>query len=166
MTTGPSAGRRQLRVSAATIVYPDLVKDVFHVDPSCTGKAATASCAAGDAHGSRLVPCKICAGEVQAWLNTALGRIPSGEKKRRGLPHLNSWHTEELADRDPDDSADPLGPGQTTLGPSGDLKDARYANVDERGWGIRAFAQDPEEFLGGATDDDNDWRGASGTYLD
>lgn len=75
------------------------------------------------------------------------------------------WHTERVEVRDPEDSVDPLDP-VPTASRSGDPADPRYANPDERGWGIRAFAQDPDEFLGGPTDDDNDWRGASESYLD
>lgn len=87
MRKGGGVRRKQLILSTATKVYTDPSRDVFHADPSCIGKAATAWCAAGDAHRSRLSPCQVCAGELQAWLNIEVGRIPSGEKKRRGLPH-------------------------------------------------------------------------------
>jgi len=166
MKGGTGKRRKQLVVSRATKVYTDPVKHVFHADPSCIGKAATSWCTAGDAHGSRLVPCQVCAGELQTWLNTVVGRIPSGEKKRRGLPHLNAWHAERLEVRDPEASEVSVDLGLTAPGRSGDLADPRYANRDERGWGISAFAQDPDEFMGGPTDDDNDWRGASESYLD
>ena len=54
---------------------------------------------------------------------------------------------------------DPFDP-ELTASRSGDPADPRYANRDERGWGIRAFAQDPDEFLGGPTDDDAAFRHA------
>jgi hypothetical protein len=165
MRKGGGVTRKQIIVSTATKVYTDPSRDVFHPDLSCIGGAATAWCTAGDAHRSRLSPCQVCAGELQAWLNIEVGRIPSGEKKRRGFPHLNVWHTERVEVRGPEDSVDPLDP-ELTASRSGDPADPRYANRDERGWGIRAFAQDPDEFMGGPTDDDNDWRGASESYLD
>lgn len=107
-------------------------------------------CSATAAHRSRLAPCTKCASELAQGLRSALGSIPSGSRKGLGLPRLltiaGMWEREPS----PTDETD----ADVPYGPPDSLEDPRFATRSRLDWGTHFYGQDPNEFLGGPTDDD------------
>lgn len=142
-------------------VYVELGNESFHVSGRCpSGARPSHWCSAAAAHRSRLSPCKNCAGDLSRELRAALGSIPSGARKGLGLPTLQT--VSGRAEREPSalDHEDP----DIAYGPPESLDDPRFASRSRADWGTAFYGQDPDEFLGGPTDDDNDWRGGSSMY--
>lgn len=147
-------------------VYISTGSEVYHLDHRCdameTGSERGISwCTAGSAHFSRLRACGTCAGSLEREMNVSLGSVPSGEKHGRGMPKLISFAPVGSADDvlDADDWV------ELPYGSPKNLDDARFENKSKLDFGAAAYRQDPEEFLGSDTDDDNDWRG-QGRRLD
>jgi hypothetical protein len=104
---------------------------------------------------SSLEPCSACAEDLFALLRGRIGAIPSGDRRRRGLPALRPLLPESSADEVLPEHPDvPYGAPQ-------DNDDVRFEVRSPADWGTRSFGQNPEEFLGEGTDDDNDWRGGN-----
>lgn len=61
------------------------------------------------------------------------------------------------------DNADQLASGASYGSPEG-TDDPRFSTASSTGWGTSFYGQNPDEYLGGPTDDDNDWRGGSSFY--
>lgn len=138
-------------------VYIIQGKELFHATLACPEVQGSrddgiAWCLGRDAHFSRLRACGVCGVELLASLKAQWGALASGEKAARGLPDMQSWAPAAARDAD---VADPDVP----YGPAVDLDDPRFSNASALGWGTSTFGQDPNEYLGNATDDDNDWRG-------
>jgi len=53
---------------------------------------------------------------------------------------------------------------KTVYGSPDDLDDPRFSTRSSLDWGTASYGQDPDEFLGGPTDDDSDWRGGNRMY--
>lgn len=59
---------------------------------------------------------------------------------------------------------DDNGESPVFYGAPDDLEDPRFSTRSSLDWGTASYGQDPDEFLGGPTDDDNDWRGGNQMY--
>jgi hypothetical protein len=141
-------------------VFVDLKGERFHVKPDCRyAQPVLHWCAAAAAHRSRLEACGYCASDLARELKSALGSIPSGARKGLGLPRLHAVSGRPETEESGEDADAALYYGA----PDG-LDDPRFATRSLVDWGTASFGQDPDEFLGGPTDDDNDWRGGNRLY--
>lgn len=132
----------------------------FHASFNCVRvQAASASgvrwCEALAAYASCLEPCKACAEELFSHLRAIAGAVPSGERRRRGLPALKPL----LPETSPDELR--LDDPHLPYGAPRDNDDLRFSVRSQVGWGTNSYGQNPEEFLAEGTDDDNDWRGGA-----
>lgn len=146
-------------------VLVDLRRETFHA--SKTSQSASGAehwCAGAAAYRSRLQPCSACASGHMRAFSVALGRLRSGTRKSLGLPHL--WLVEGRFDHRDVDPADTVADADVPYGAPDDQGDPRFAAQSSVGWGTASYGQDPDEYLGDATDDDNDWRGGGARYLD
>ncbi len=135
--------------------------EVFHATLSCArAKGSRTWCDSSAAHRSRLKPCDRCARELARELAASLGSIPSGARRSLGLPKLNPIEGRAESDGSSDDERD----ADLYYGTPESLEDPRFANRSLLDWGTASYGQDPDEFLGGPTDDDNDWRGGGSLY--
>lgn len=142
-------------------VFVDSKAEIYHASLSCP-RAASARhwCAAASAHKSRLAACRTCGVELGKELSTTLGSIPSGARRGLGLPRLTpiQGRAENVGpDSEKQDAT-------TFYGSPDDPEDPRFSTRSNLDWGTRSYGQDPDEFLGGPTDDDNDWRGGNRMY--
>lgn len=138
-------------------VYIIQGRETFHAALTCpevqrSQEDGISWCLALDAHFSRLRPCSVCGAELSASLKAHWGSSASGEKASRGLPDMRTLAPAAAGDADPAELAVPYGPAV-------DLDDPRFSNSSALGWGTSNFGQDPDEYLGNPTEDDNDWRG-------
>lgn len=134
--------------------------ETYHSDPNCSdGRETVGWCSASEAHRSRLKACTKCSATLARSLKQELGSIPSGAKRSLGLPKLQGTKPEMwgTADADNEDVGFHYGSPE-------DVKDPRFAARSAADWGTGSYDQDPAEFLGGPTDDDNDWRGGGSQY--
>ena len=146
-------------------VLVDLRREMFHASERCPVASSAAHwCAGAAAYRSHLQPCTGCASEHVRAFAQELGRLPSGTRKSLGLPSLRLIEGRyDERDADPWDATANV---DTPYGAPDDLGDPRFAAQSVVGWGTASYGQDPEEYLGGATDDDNDWRGGGSRYID
>jgi len=142
-------------------VFVDAKAEVFHASLGCRQAArARHWCAAASAHRSRLAPCRGCGVELGRELAKTLGNIPSGARRGLGLPRL--MPIEGRAENEGGSSGERE--SQVPYGAPDDLEDPRFSTRSSLDWGTASYGQDPNEFLGGPTDDDNDWRGGNRMY--
>ncbi len=147
-------------MNANQTVFVDSRTEQFHAVLNCPhAKTATHWCSATEAHRSRLRACQQCARTLALDLARTHGSIPSGARKGLGLPKLNPVPGASEPDQSGDDAEAAL-----FYGAPGSLDDPRFANRSTADWGTASYGQDPDEFLGGPTDDDNDWRGGNQMY--
>jgi hypothetical protein len=141
-------------------VFVDVSRERFHVKADCKDARLTRHwCAAAAAHRSRLEPCVKCASGLAKELRSTLGSIPSGAKKGLALPRLQTIRGRAEGDQSDDDQDYEL-----YYGAPDSLDDPRFSTRSQLDWGTASFGQDPDEFLGGPTNDDNDWRGSNRMY--
>ena len=142
-------------------VFVDAKAEVFHASLSCTqASRARHWCAAASAHKSRLKPCPACGVQLGRELSSTLGSIPSGARRSLGLPRLIPIEGRAETEGGGDDN----GESPVFYGAPDDLEDPRFSTRSSLDWGTASYGQDPDEFLGGPTDDDNDWRGGNHMY--
>ncbi len=147
-------------MNANQTVFVDGRTEQFHAVLNCPhAKTATHWCSATEAHRSRLRACQQCARTLALDLARTHGSIPSGARKGLGLPKLNPVPGASESDQSGDDAEAAL-----SYGAPESLNDPRFANRSMADWGTASYGQDPDEFLGGPTDDDNDWRGGNQMY--
>ena len=150
--------------------------ECYHADPDCESLrpprgddelgGSVGWCLASAAHRSCLRPCSSCATALGAELKAFWGSIPSGERHRLGLPSLHPSPHHPLPASSGLNAAIDVDPeAAAPYGPAEDLDDPRFVARTSAGWGMAAYGQDPDEFLGSTIDDDHDWRSAS-RYLD
>ncbi|MGW5300714.1 hypothetical protein ACWEQV_20945 [Rhodococcus aetherivorans] len=176
---GPTTSRRRAAAHLLTRrVFVETGAGRVHTLPNCrSSKPIHYWCTAEEAHYSRLTPCRACGEGLASMLRAVLGSIPDRERQRLPLPPLhgfgekpkrkrtksrrNSRNTTRAADRD-------VQPGRwtnrTPYGNPARLDDPRFSHRSRLEWGTASYGQDPEEFLGSPTDDDNEWRGGSALY--
>ncbi|MHC6215293.1 MULTISPECIES: hypothetical protein [Rhodococcus] len=176
---GPTTSRRRAAAHLLTRrVFVETGAGRVHTLPNCrSSKPIHYWCTAEEAHYSRLTPCRACGEGLASMLRAVLGSIPDHERRKLPLPPLsgfgekakrkrtksrrNSRNTTRATDRD-------VQPGRwTTRTPYGSparLDDPRFSHRSRLEWGTASYGQDPEEFLGSPTDDDNEWRGGSAFY--
>lgn len=141
-------------------VFVDTKAETFHATLACAAaRTARHWCAAASAHRSRLRPCTKCGTELGKELTKTLGSIPSGARRGMGLPRLMPLEG-RAEDAGPEADRD----AATFYGAPEDLEDPRFSTRSSLDWGTASYGQDPDEFLGGPTDDDNDWRGGNQMY--
>jgi hypothetical protein len=136
-------------------VFVDVSRERFHASSNCVN-GIRHWCAAAAAYRSRLEPCPKCASGLVKELKAQLGSIPSGAKKGLALPRLQT-----IRGRAESDQPDLEDIYEFHYGAPDSLDDPRFSARSQLDWGTASFGQDPDEFLGGPTDDDNDWRGGS-----
>jgi hypothetical protein len=135
-------------------VFVDLRTELFHAVDDCSERGqVTHWCSAASAYRSRLFPCANCGNPLMGALRQQIGSIPSGARRGLRLPTLHALPGRADDDTDTDES-DTL-----RYGESDDPDDPRFHSRSSLGWGTASFGRDPDEFMGGPTDDDNDWRG-------
>ena len=176
---GPTTSRRRAAAHLLTRrVFVETGAGRVHTLPNCrSSKPIHYWCTAEEAHYSRLTPCRACGEGLASMLRAVLGSIPDHERRKLPLPPLsgfgekakrkrtksrrNSRNTTRATDLD-------VQPGRwTTRTPFGSparLDDPRFSHRSRLEWGTASYGQDPEEFLGSPTDDDNEWRGGSAFY--
>ena len=138
-------------------VFVDVEAGQFHAELECPhARRVRHWCAAVAAHRSYLHPCPHCAPNLVSELRSAVGSIPSGARKSLGLPRLQTLTGRGESEQSADDEAYDLHYGAPET-----LDDPRFSTRSLIGWGTASFGQDPSEYLGDPTDDDNDWRGGS-----
>lgn len=145
-------------------VYVSQGGTLFHASLNCDDlrrcqEEGVSWCSAREAHLSRLQPCSCCTAELLAQLKVVVGSPTSGEKRSRGLPNLRtliaaSMHSDGTSEHEAQGA--PYGAAE-------DLDDPRFNNASALGWGTHTYGQDPQEYLGNPTEDDNDWRGMGRT---
>lgn len=134
----------------------------FHATLSCErAQRARTWCGASAAHRSRLRPCRCCASELGRELAVRLGSIPSGARRSLGLPKLHPIKGRS----ETGESSESGGEVDVFYGAPESLDDPRFNARSVVDWGTAAYGQDPDEFLGDLTDDDNDWRGGGSRYM-
>jgi hypothetical protein len=72
-----------------------------------------------------------------------------------------------MSDVQPNADADAVRDGlQVPYGEPDGPDDVRFSVHSAAGWGTNAYGQNPDEFLGEPTEDDNDWIRGSSRFLD
>ncbi|MGX4712291.1 hypothetical protein [Rhodococcus ruber] len=176
---GATTSRRRAAAHLLTRrVFVETGAGRVHTLPNCrSSKPIHHWCTAEEAHYSRLTFCRACGKDMARMVRAVLGSIPDHERRRLPLPPLHGFgettkrkrtksrrnlrNTTQATDRD-------VQPGRwTTRTPYGSPArpdDPRFSHRSRLEWGTASYGQDPEEFLGSPTDDDNDWRGGSALY--
>ncbi len=159
-------------------VFVDARAGHYHAHDHCVSKNTVQHrCTAEQAHHSRLAPCPKCTRSLVRFLNRCLGVITAETRMRHPLPPLTP-HAAKPAPKRPKSAQRSAGHSDTgrrhdraggqareiPYGRPSRADDLRFNHRSRLDWGSASYGQNPEEFLGSPTDDDNDWRGNSALY--